>query len=85
MEVDSKPEEAIAYCEKAASVCKARLDRLTNEVKSITPASEAKNKSIEDKQAEIETLTGLSSDLENKVYFLNLFQNTSLSCVVILI
>ncbi|XP_057449467.1 NASP-related protein sim3 [Lotus japonicus] len=72
LEVDSKPEEAIAYCEKAASVCKARLDRLTNEVKSITPASEAKNKSIEDKQAEIETLTGLSSDLENKLEDLQL-------------
>ncbi|PNX78452.1 nuclear autoantigenic sperm protein [Trifolium pratense] len=76
------PEEAIAYCEKAASVCKARLHRLTNEVKSFSdsassasklegdeqtfPGSES-NTSIVDKQAEIETLTGLASELEKKL------------------
>ncbi|CAI8588781.1 unnamed protein product [Vicia faba] len=76
------PEEAIAYLEKATSVCKARLLRLTNEVKSFSdstspasklerdeltcPGSESNN-SIVDKQAEIETLTGLSSELEKKL------------------
>lgn len=84
MEVDSKPQEAIVYCQKATSVCKARLRRLTSEVESIsdsTPASELdqdvqkcpgseSNISIVDKQAEIETLTGLSSELEKKVYFI---------------
>lgn len=82
LEVGSRPEEAVAYCEKATSVCKARLHRLTNEVKSFSdltssaseikrdeqtyPGSESNN-SIVDKQAEIETLTGLSSELEKKL------------------
>lgn len=85
LEVGSRPEEAVAYCEKATSVCKARLHRLTNEVKSFSdltssaseikrdeqtyPGSESNN-SIVDKQAEIETLTGLSSELEKKVGFI---------------
>jgi nuclear autoantigenic sperm protein len=89
LEVGSRPEEAIAYCEKAASVCKARLQRLTNEVKSFSdsassasklerdeqkfPGSES-NTSIVDKQAEIETLTGLASELEKKVDFININQ-----------
>ncbi|XP_020217647.1 NASP-related protein sim3 [Cajanus cajan] len=81
LEVSSKPQEAIAYCEKATSVCKARLHRLTNEVKScsdLTSASELaldvktcpgseSNNSVADKQAEIETLKGLSSELEKKL------------------
>ncbi|XP_027359691.1 NASP-related protein sim3 [Abrus precatorius] len=80
LEVSSKPQEAIAYCQKATSVCKARLSRLTNEVKSLDltsasdleqdaktcPRSES-NISVVDKQAEIETLTGLSSELEKKL------------------
>ncbi|KAI4314907.1 hypothetical protein L6164_027770 [Bauhinia variegata] len=82
LEVDSKPQEAVAYCQKAASLCKARLHRLTNEVKSCsesTPsASELKkdvqicsrsepDNSITDKQSEIETLSGVSSELEKKL------------------
>ncbi|KAL5181447.1 Nuclear autoantigenic sperm protein [Glycine soja] len=81
LEVSSKPQEAIAYCQKATSVCKARLHRLTNEVKScsdLTSASELaqdvpacpkseSNNSILDKQSEIETLKGLSSELEKKL------------------
>lgn len=70
LEVGSKPQEAIAYCQKATSVCKERILRLTNEVKclpeSVSSASESDNP-IEDKQAEIDILTGLSSELERKV------------------
>ncbi|TKY70517.1 Nuclear autoantigenic sperm protein [Spatholobus suberectus] len=81
LEVSSKPQEAVAYCQKATSVCKARLHRLTDEVKSYSdltsaselaqdvpscPRSESDN-SIVDKQAEIETLKGLSSELEKKL------------------
>lgn len=82
MEVGSRPQEAIAYCQKAIFVCKARLQRLTNEVKNFSdstsaafeldqdaqtsPSSKSGN-SIVDKQAEMETLTGLSSELEKKV------------------
>ncbi|KZV25244.1 hypothetical protein F511_29656 [Dorcoceras hygrometricum] len=33
LEIGSKPVEAVPYCEKAISVCKSRLQRLTNEVK----------------------------------------------------
>ncbi|OMO84195.1 Tetratricopeptide TPR-1 [Corchorus olitorius] len=34
LEIGSKPQEAIPYCQKAISVCKSRLERLTNEAKS---------------------------------------------------
>ncbi|XWS33699.1 hypothetical protein CRYUN_Cryun22dG0105400 [Craigia yunnanensis] len=33
LEIGSKPQEAIPYCQKAISVCKSQLQRLTNEVK----------------------------------------------------
>ncbi|XVF15674.1 hypothetical protein REPUB_Repub09cG0175100 [Reevesia pubescens] len=33
LEIGSQPKEAIAYCQKAISVCKSRLERLENEVK----------------------------------------------------
>ncbi|KAK8693090.1 hypothetical protein V6N13_070686 [Hibiscus sabdariffa] len=32
LEIGSKPQEAVPYCQKAISVCKCRLDRLKNEV-----------------------------------------------------
>ncbi|CAL0311525.1 unnamed protein product [Lupinus luteus] len=81
LEVGSKPEEAFSYCQKAISVCKAQLQRLTNEVKSFTDSTSAaeldqdvqtsngseSGNSIADKQAEIETLTDLSSELEKKL------------------
>ncbi|XP_028763980.1 nuclear autoantigenic sperm protein isoform X2 [Neltuma alba] len=63
LEVNSKPQEAMSYCQKAVSVCKERIYRLANEVKSL-PESD---NSIADKQAEIDTLTGLSSELERKL------------------
>ncbi|OIW10976.1 hypothetical protein TanjilG_22783 [Lupinus angustifolius] len=82
LDVGSKPEEAFAYCQKAISVCKAQLQRLTNEVKSFPDSTSAaaeldqdvqtsigseSGNSIADKQAEIETLTGLASELEKKL------------------
>ncbi|GAB2223998.1 hypothetical protein Droror1_Dr00004743 [Drosera rotundifolia] len=80
LEIGSKAEEAIPYCQKAISVCKSRVHRLTDELKSSsTPASEIyndvdqsfvgslSNNSGLDKQAEIETLTGLASELEKKL------------------
>ncbi|KAH9711628.1 TPR REGION domain-containing protein [Citrus sinensis] len=35
LEIGSKPQEAIPYCQKAISVCKSRVQRLLNEVKSL--------------------------------------------------
>ncbi|KAH9663351.1 TPR REGION domain-containing protein [Citrus sinensis] len=35
LEIGSKPQEAIPYCHKAISVCKSRVQRLLNEVKSL--------------------------------------------------
>ncbi|KAF1861930.1 hypothetical protein Lal_00026416 [Lupinus albus] len=82
LEVGSKPEEAITYCQKSISACKAQLQRLKNEVKSFSDSTSAaaeldqdiqtyniseSGKSIADKQAEIETLTGLASELEKKL------------------
>ncbi|ESR39026.1 TPR REGION domain-containing protein [Citrus sinensis] len=85
LEIGSKPQEAIPYCHKAISVCKSRVQRLLNEVKSLgesatssAPAelddgiqqssSELQNdKLLTDKEAEIETLSGLCGDLEKKL------------------
>ncbi|XP_015964010.1 uncharacterized protein LOC107487827 [Arachis duranensis] len=79
LEVGSRPQEAIPYCEKATSVCKARLHRLTEEVKRILDSTSSVSESqqnvqtsefensVSDKQAEIETLKGLSSELEKKL------------------
>ncbi|CAN1343506.1 hypothetical protein LINPERPRIM_LOCUS39819 [Linum perenne] len=81
-------EEAIPYCQKAISVCKARLERLTTESKSSSESAAATTpsavtdmdegvqqsstgplpeESASDKEAEIETLTGLSVELEKKL------------------
>ncbi|KAL4363917.1 hypothetical protein GQ457_04G035370 [Hibiscus cannabinus] len=85
LEIGSKPQEAVPYCQKAISVCKCRLDRLKNEVNessgsaSSAAASELDDgiqqssngsqnvKSVKDKEAEIETLAGLSDELEKKL------------------
>ncbi|KAJ7952940.1 Tetratricopeptide repeat (TPR)-like superfamily protein [Quillaja saponaria] len=83
LEIDSKPQEAILFCQKAISVCNARVQRLTNEVKSLSDSESSASRidqglqqcanasqcdnSVTDKQAEIETLSGLSSELEKKL------------------
>ncbi|XP_071711177.1 uncharacterized protein [Rutidosis leptorrhynchoides] len=85
LEIGSKGDEAIPYCQKAISVCKSRLQRLMNEIESssasIVPtdadsagplgrqsscASQTTD-SVAEKEKEIETLTGLSSELEKKL------------------
>ncbi|XAR73928.1 hypothetical protein NMG60_11008061 [Bertholletia excelsa] len=83
LEIGSKAQEAIPYCEKALSICKSRVQRLVNELKSL-PESSATSASSEldqaaassgsgsrssvlDKEAEIETLNGLSGELEKKL------------------
>lgn len=76
LEIGSKPQEAILYCQKAISVCKARVQRLANEEKSFpdldkgphqTSIVSQSSSSMTDKHVEIDTLTGLSVDLEKKV------------------
>lgn len=68
LEIGSKPEEAIAYCQKAISVCQARIKRLNDESKNSSEStSSSTSASDTDKQAEIETLTGLAGDLEKKL------------------
>ncbi|KAJ4843705.1 hypothetical protein Tsubulata_024545 [Turnera subulata] len=82
LEIGSKPQEAIPYCQKAITVCKARLQRLASEVKTssesatssaaseldkgVTSSGSQTGKSIPDKEAEIETLSDLSGELEKK-------------------
>ncbi|KAF5752936.1 NASP-related protein sim3 [Tripterygium wilfordii] len=91
LEIGCKPKEATLYCQKAISVCKSRLERLTNETKSsaesaTSSVASALDESVEqstnvavakrngvDKQAEIETLTGLLGDLEKKLEDLQTF------------
>ncbi|KAJ8764247.1 hypothetical protein K2173_005987 [Erythroxylum novogranatense] len=85
LEIGSKPQEAIPYCQKAISICKSRLHRLTNEVKSFSESATSSAISevdegiqqssngcqtgelLTDKEAEIETFTGLSGELEKKL------------------
>ncbi|PSR88015.1 hypothetical protein CEY00_Acc31045 [Actinidia chinensis var. chinensis] len=85
LEIGSKAEEAIPYCQKAISICKSRVQRLVNELKSpsvstgTSAASESDetgqfssngsqtSHSVVDKEAEIETLGGLSGELEKKL------------------
>ncbi|OWM66320.1 NASP-related protein sim3 [Punica granatum] len=85
LEIGSKPSEAIPYCQKAISICKSRVQRLMDEVKSSSepvPSSDTSvsdggviesssgslsNKSSADKEAEIETLNGLTIELEKKL------------------
>lgn len=74
LEVGSRPEEAIPYCQKATSVCKERILRLTNDVKILSESisSSESDNPIAENQAEIDTLTDLSSELERKVDYINL-------------
>ncbi|KAJ4715000.1 Tetratricopeptide repeat (TPR)-like superfamily protein [Melia azedarach] len=85
LEIGSKPQEAIPYCQKAISVCKSRLQRLMNEVKNSAESATSSaaselddgmqhssngmqnDKLLTDKEAEIETLSSLSGDLEKKL------------------
>lgn len=84
LEIGSKAREAIPYCQRAISVCKSRMQRLMDELKSTSEstatlaASEVDQgvnrssasqleKPVSGKQAEIETLNSLCSDLEKKL------------------
>lgn len=76
LEVSSKPAEAIPYCQKAISVCRSRVQRLKDEanVTKSAPTEVANGEQkadqgpdVSDKEAEIETLSGLMSDLEKKL------------------
>ncbi|XP_050113785.1 NASP-related protein sim3-like [Malus sylvestris] len=85
LEIGSKPEEAIPYCQKAISTCRSRVRRLMLESRSFSESTTSPSASIlepgvalssnvtesdsivTDKQAEIETLTELSGDLEKKL------------------
>lgn len=83
MEIGSKHQEAIPYCQKALSTCKSRLQRLTDEIKLLSESTErlattnvdqiarqsssaSQSDSVSAKEAEVETLTGLSAELEKK-------------------
>ena len=92
LEIGSKAQEAIPFCQRAISICKSRVQRLSNEIKSLSespaisttsefdqPAQQSSNISqadnpISDKEAEIETLNGLSSELEKKASLFNFLQ-----------
>lgn len=78
LEIGSKAQEAIPYCQKAMSVCKSRVQRLMDEAKSSTASVSVESdqnvqlssSTLVDSAAvkdEIETLTGLLGDLERKL------------------
>ncbi|XP_021725459.1 histone-binding protein N1/N2-like [Chenopodium quinoa] len=67
LEVGSRSQEAIPYCEKAISVCKSRMQRLLDELTRTPDAAEDAAADKQAKKAEIGTLKSLSSDLEKKL------------------
>ncbi|XP_042061079.1 NASP-related protein sim3-like [Salvia splendens] len=70
LEIGSKPEEAIPYCQKAISACKSRVQRLSDEAKSLPAEASTTNETgptVLDKKSEIETLIGLCGELEKKL------------------
>ncbi|CAK9158718.1 unnamed protein product [Ilex paraguariensis] len=85
LEIGSKAQDAIPYCQRAIAVCKSRVQRLMNEVKNVSGSTATSavsesdpivqhsssvlqsGDSVADKEAEIQTLTGLSGDLEKKL------------------
>ncbi|KAM1062968.1 hypothetical protein EV1_026972 [Malus domestica] len=100
LEIGSKPEEAIPYCQKAISTCRSRVRRLMLESRSFSESTTSPSASIlepgvalssnvtesdsivTDKQAEIETLTELSGDLEKKLEDLQQLASNSKSILV---
>ncbi|XP_010316172.1 NASP-related protein sim3 isoform X2 [Solanum lycopersicum] len=84
LEIGSKHQEAIPYCQKAILTCKSRLQRLTEEIKLLSESTErlattdvdqiarqsssiSQSDSVSAKEAEVETLTELSAELEKKL------------------
>ncbi|CAH9084245.1 unnamed protein product [Cuscuta europaea] len=78
LENGSKPQEAIPYCENAISVCKLRLERLADKVKTVSVQTESSpghsvaestntSESTDEIEKETETLADLCSELEKKL------------------
>ncbi|KAA3457484.1 Histone-binding N1/N2 [Gossypium australe] len=68
LEIGSKPEEAIPYCQKAISVCKSRLQRLTNEVKTSSDlASSSATSELDDGVQQSSTGSQTLEDLQQLV------------------
>nr|7W5M_A Chain A, Tetratricopeptide repeat (TPR)-like superfamily protein [Arabidopsis thaliana] len=65
LETGCQPKEAIPYCQKALLICKARMERLSNEIKGASGS--ATSSSASDKEVEIGDLAGLAEDLEKKL------------------
>ncbi|XP_009140872.1 nuclear autoantigenic sperm protein [Brassica rapa] len=65
LETGCQTKEAIPYCQKAVLICKARMERLSNEVK--CPSGSATSSTVSENEAEIRTLSGLAEDLEKKL------------------
>ncbi|GAV90998.1 TPR_1 domain-containing protein/SHNi-TPR domain-containing protein, partial [Cephalotus follicularis] len=80
LEIGSKPQEAVIYCMNAISICKSRLQRLKDELKSSTEMATEIDDCIQqssnglqidkvatDEGGEIESLVGLLGELEKKL------------------
>ncbi|KAK3015355.1 hypothetical protein RJ639_005627 [Escallonia herrerae] len=62
LEIGSKAEEAIPYCQKAISVCKSRVQRLMNEVKSLSGSTATSAASESDLTAQSSSSASKSVD-----------------------
>ncbi|GER51361.1 tetratricopeptide repeat protein [Striga asiatica] len=61
LEIGSKPEEAIPYCQKAISVCKSRVHRLTEEAKNLSGSAETETALEADKTIQPSLSSSVSS------------------------
>ncbi|CAK9315206.1 unnamed protein product [Citrullus colocynthis] len=64
LEFGSQPQEAISYCQKAISICKSRVVRLTDEVKSIIVPTTASSTSGSEPEAPLSS-SGSQTDTDN--------------------
>lgn len=64
MEFGSQPQEAISYCQKAISICKSRVVRLTDEVKSVIVPTTASSTSGSEPEVPLSS-NGSQTDNEN--------------------
>ncbi|KAL8528616.1 hypothetical protein ACS0TY_006165 [Phlomoides rotata] len=62
LEIGSRPEEAIPYCKKAISICKSRVERLKDEVKSFSEPAESPTASETGQSVQLSSITSVSSD-----------------------
>ena len=67
LELGSRIEEAIPYCEKASVLCKSRAQQLKEDLELLKGSREQQTSKILEKEKEFEVINGILTELEKKV------------------